>query len=110
MRIGIPAEIYPGEARVAATPDTVKKLAASGRHTIMVEAGAGVAASIPDAEFVMSGASLGCAADVYGQSDIILKVQRPAAAELRLLRRGSIVIGLLTPHLGVDPLAQAGVT
>ena len=51
MRIGIPAEICPGETRVAATPETVKKLTAGGRHTVIVETGAGVGASIPDAEF-----------------------------------------------------------
>ena len=110
MRIGIPAEIYPGETRVAATPETVKKLSAGGRHAVMVEAGAGVQASIPDAEFVAAGAALGCAADIYSQSDIILKVRGPEAAELPLLRRGSMLVGLLSPHLGVEPLAQAGVT
>ena len=110
MRIGIPAEIYPGETRVAATPETVKKLSAGGRHTIMVEAGAGVNASIPDTEFVTAGATLGCAADVYNQSDIILKVRGPEPAELPMLRRGTILVGLLSPHLGVEALAQAGAT
>src|SRR5688500_4828509 len=110
MRIGIPAERYPGEGRVAATPETVKKLIAGGRHTVLVEAGAGVQASIPDNDFVAAGASLGCDADVYNQSDIILKVRRPEDVELPLLRRGTILVGLLTPHLGVEALAQAGVT
>jgi NAD(P) transhydrogenase subunit alpha len=110
MRIGIPAEIYPGEARVAATPDTVKKLAAGGRHTVIVESGAGVRASIPDREFAAAGATIGCAADVYSQADIILKVRRPQDAELPLLRRGSIVIGLLAPDEGLGPLAQTGVS
>jgi NAD(P) transhydrogenase subunit alpha len=110
MRIGIPAEIYPGETRVAATPETVKKLSAGGRHTILVEAGAGVNASIPDTEFVTAGATLGCAADVYNQSDIILKVRGPEPAELPMLRRGTILVGLLNPHLGVEALAQAGAT
>ena len=45
MRIGIPAEIYPGETRVAATPETVKKLSAGGRHAVMVQSGAGVQAA-----------------------------------------------------------------
>src|SRR5688572_11330422 len=110
MRIGIPAETYPGEGRVAATPETVKKLVAGGRHTVIVESGAGVDASIPDTDFVTAGASIGTRADVYSQSDIVLKVRRPEDAELSQLRRGSILIGLLTPHLGVEPLAQAGVT
>src|SRR5918996_2104943 len=105
MRIGIPAEIYPGEGRVAATPETVKKLVAGGRHTVIVESGAGIHASIPDTEFVTAGASLGCAADIYNQSDIVLKVRRPEDAELPLLRRGSMLIGLLTPDVGIAPLA-----
>jgi NAD(P) transhydrogenase subunit alpha len=110
MRIGIPAEIYPGETRVAATPETIKKLSAGGRHTVMVESGAGQHAAIPDTDFVAAGASLGSAADVYSQSEIILKVRGPEPTELPLLRRGVIVVGLLSPHLGVEPLAQAGIT
>ena len=110
MRIGVPAEIYPGEARVAATPETVKKLTAGGRHTVMVETGAGTRASVSDTEYVTAGATIGCAADIYSRSDIILKVQRPQTSELPLLGRGSILVGLLMPHLGVEPLAQTGVT
>ena len=110
MRIGVPAEIHPGETRVAATPETVKKLTAGGLHTVLVETGAGVAASVPDAAFAAAGATLGCAADVYGQSDIILKVRGPEGPELSILRAGSIVVGLLSPHLGVDDLARTGVT
>src|SRR5688500_15381097 len=98
MRIGVPAEIHPGETRVAATPETVKKLTTGGRHTVLVQAGAGIAASVPDDAFTAAGATIGSAADVYGQSDIILKVRRPEGAELPLLRRGAIVIGLLSPH------------
>src|SRR6186713_3138476 len=110
MHIGVPAEIYPGETRVAATPETVKKLSAGGRHAVMVESGAGIQAAIPDTDWVAAGATLGCAADIYSQSDIILKVRGPEPSELPLLRRGSIVVGLLSPHLGVEPLAQSGVT
>ena len=110
MRIGIPAEIYPGETRVAATPETVKKLSAGGRHAVMVESGAGIQAAIPDTDFVAAGATLGCAADIYNQSEIILKVRGPEPSELPLLRRGVILVGLLSPHLGVEPLAQAGIT
>jgi H+-translocating NAD(P) transhydrogenase subunit alpha len=109
MRIGIPAEIHPGETRVAATPETVRKLSAGGRHAVVVETGAGIHASIPDTEFIGAGATLGCAADTYN-CDIILKVRRPEDPELRLLNRGSILIGLLMPHLGVEALAQSGVT
>ena len=111
MRIGIPAEIYPGETRVAATPDTVKKLATGGRHTIAVQSGAGVAAAIPDGEFAAAGATIvPTAGDLYKQSDIVLKVRRPERQELPLLQRGSILIGLLSPHEGVEDLVTAGIT
>jgi NAD(P) transhydrogenase subunit alpha len=110
MRIGIPAEITPGETRVAATPDTVKKLTAGGRHSVMVQNGAGSGANIPDSDFTAAGAALGGAADVYAQSDVILRVQRPEASELPLLHRGCILIGLLSPHEDLSALAATGVT
>ena len=110
MRIGIPAEISPGETRVAATPETVKKFTAGGRHSVLVQSGAGTGASIPDSEFIAAGATIGCATDVYGQCDIVLKVARPEAAELPQLRRGSILVGLLSPHEDLSPLAATGVT
>jgi H+-translocating NAD(P) transhydrogenase subunit alpha len=110
MRIGIPAEVYPGETRVAATPETVKKLTTGGRHSVIIETNAGAGASIPDARFAAAGASLGCAADIYKSADIILKVRRPVDSELPALRRGSILVGLLSPHEGIDALAATGVT
>ena len=94
MRIGIPAEIYPGETRVAATPETVKKLSIGGRHVVMVETGAGASASIPDTDFVTAGATLGCAADIYTQSEIVLKVRRPEDSELPRARATSPMITL----------------
>src|SRR5687768_18032850 len=110
MRIGIPAEISPGETRVAATPETVKKFTAGGRHSVLVQNGAGMGASIPDSDFTAAGATLACAADVYGQSDVILKVRGPEPSELPLLRRGSILVGLLSPHEDLSDLAATGVT
>jgi NAD(P) transhydrogenase subunit alpha len=110
MRIGVPAEVCPGETRVAATPETVKKLTAGGRHSVIVETNAGACASIPDASFSAAGATLGCAADVYGTADIILKVRPPTESELPALRRGTVLVGLLSPHDGVDALARTGVT
>jgi H+-translocating NAD(P) transhydrogenase subunit alpha len=109
MRIGVPAETEPGETRVAATPETVKKLTAGGRHTVLVENGAGLGASITDEAFVAAGATLGCKADVY-QSDIVLTVQRPEASELPLLRRDGILVGLLSPHEDLSALAATGIT
>jgi alanine dehydrogenase len=89
----------------------VKKLAAGGRHTITVQSGAGEAAFVPDADYQAAGAQISCSpADLYGQSDLVLKVRRPEPSELPLVRRGSALVGLLTPHEGVDTLAQTGVT
>jgi NAD(P) transhydrogenase subunit alpha len=95
MQIGIPAETFPGESRVAATPETVKKLSSAG-HAVLVQSGAGSGASIPDAEFQAAGASvLASAADVYGRADLILKVRAPQGAEAGLLRPGQILVGVL---------------
>jgi NAD(P) transhydrogenase subunit alpha len=113
MRIGVPAEIRPGETRVAATPETVGKLIQKGRHSCIVQSNAGTAASIPDASFEAAGAVLvPHAADIYSQSDVILKVRAPESNELALLRRGSVLIGLLNPHdeAAIEKLAETGVT
>jgi H+-translocating NAD(P) transhydrogenase subunit alpha len=97
MRIGIPAETRAGETRVAATPETVKKMLATG-HTVMVENGAGAGASIPDAEYQAAGATLVSAADLYAKSEIVLKVKAPTAEELSKLPAKSVLIGLLSPY------------
>jgi NAD(P) transhydrogenase subunit alpha len=113
MRIGVPAEIRPGETRVAATPETVGKLVQKGRHTCIVQSNAGTAASIPDPSFEAAGAVIvPHAADVFSQSDVILKVRAPESNELALLRRGSVLIGLLNLHdeAAIEELAETGVT
>ncbi|MGH9253016.1 MAG: Re/Si-specific NAD(P)(+) transhydrogenase subunit alpha [Vicinamibacterales bacterium] len=113
MRIGVPAEIRPGETRVAATPETIGTLARKGGHTCVVQSNAGTAASIPDASFQAAGALIVAhATDVYSQSDIVLKVRGPEPAELALVRRGAILIGLLNPHdeAGIEKLAETGAT
>ncbi|MBN3732821.1 Re/Si-specific NAD(P)(+) transhydrogenase subunit alpha [Burkholderia sp. Tr-20390] len=110
MHIGVPAETRANEARVAATPETVKKYAAAG-HRVSIARGAGVAASYPDGVYAAAGAEL------TGQSaafdvDIVLKVQAPTDAELPLLKRGSVLVGMLEPFDGEQAakLAAAGVT
>jgi len=111
MIIGIPRETRPGETRVAATPETIKKLAASGKHSIVVESGAGEPASMPDAQFAAAGARIGSAAEALG-ADIVLKVRGPAANELTQIRQGALLIGLLNPYDGaaVQSYATAGVS
>lgn len=113
MRIGIPTEIRPGETRVAATPETVKKLAAATFHSVTVQSGAGAGANISDSDFETAGATIaGSAADVYAHAELLLKVRSPDACEVAMLRPGTIVIGLLSPHerSNLDALAQRGVT
>jgi NAD(P) transhydrogenase subunit alpha len=111
MQIGIPRETRAGEARVAATPETVKKMMASGQHAVVVEAGAGTASSAADAAYVAAGATLGSASDALG-SDLVLKVRAPHGDEIPQLKRGASVVGLLDPFdsTGVQALADAGVT
>ena len=111
MLIGIPRETRPGETRVAATPETVKKMAASGKHGIVVEGGAGVDSSIPDADFVAAGARIGSGAEALG-ADLVLKVRGPTAEELAQMKSGATLVGLLNPFdaAGLDACAKAGVT
>src|SRR5207247_322502 len=110
MQIGIPRETRAGETRVAATPETVKKMMASGQHAAVVEAGAGLASSVTDAAYVDAGATVGTASDALG-SDLVLKVRAPRGDELTQLKRGGSVIALLDPFdaAGVQALAAAGV-
>ena len=112
MQIGVPAESRPGETRVAATPETVKKLAAGGRHAILVESGAGVAASVPDREFEAAGAKIVSSARDLSAADIVLKVRGPQDGEVGLFRRGAILIGLLNPYdrAIMESYATAGLT
>ncbi|MBS0327251.1 MAG: Re/Si-specific NAD(P)(+) transhydrogenase subunit alpha [Proteobacteria bacterium] len=111
MLIGIPRETRPGETRVAATPETVKKLAASGKHEIVVEAGAGDASSLPDDGYAAAGARIGSAADALGAA-LVLKVRAPVHDELGRLASGSTLVGMLDPFdtAGVQALAATGVT
>ncbi len=110
MRIGIPAETRPGETRVAATAETVKKLIV-GKHSIVVQAGAGTAAAQPDDAYVAAGASIGSAADAFG-CDMLLKVRTPTAEELAQMKRGTVVVGMLEPFNadGINAMNAAGLT
>ncbi len=81
MMIGVPRETAAGETRVAATPETTKKLKAQG-HTIRVESGAGVAASVTDDAYAAAGAEIVDRAGALG-CDLVLKVRSPSADELR---------------------------
>jgi NAD(P) transhydrogenase subunit alpha len=96
MKIAVPAETEGGEPRVAATPDTVKRLTGLGAE-ISIEAGAGKAAGIPDADFASAGAKIANGAAAK-DADIVLKVRRPSKGELAGYKPGALVIGILDPY------------
>lgn len=112
MQIGIPAEIRAAETRVAATPETVKKLAGTGHHGLLVQSGAGARCSIPDSEYAAAGAAIAPSAAEVFASDIVLKVRGPEPGELPLLKSGGILIGLLAPHRkdGIEAIAKTGIS
>ena len=105
MKIGIPAETRPGETRVAATPETVKKLL-SAKHQVHVQSGAGLSASITDEAFQAAGAQVGSATDAFG-CEMVLKVRAPSADERALMRSGTVVIGMLNPFDADNVAAMA---
>ena len=127
MIVGVPKEVYPGERRVALTPVVVPMLAKAGLE-VVVEAGAGVAAGYPDAQYQEKGAKvLPDRAAVFAQADIIVQVlghganDKNGESDLRLMRQGQALIGFLRP-LGtpaqdgksdaskLQEIAQTGVT
>ena len=110
MRIGVPLETRPGETRVAATPETVKKLISQG-HSVIIQKDAGVRASQPDSAYEAVGATIGSAADAFG-AEIVLKVRAPEAAELKQIKSGSVLIGMLDPfdNDNIAAMATQGVT
>ncbi len=112
MKVGVARETAAGERRVALVPEALGKLTAAGLE-ILVEAGAGAGASIPDQAFADAGAKIVSTDDLYAAADVILRVQKPVGAEVSKLRSGQAVVGLLSPLLDpalMQTLASAGVT
>jgi H+-translocating NAD(P) transhydrogenase subunit alpha len=112
MRIAIPREAEP-EPRVAATPETVKKMKSLGAD-VAIEAGAGIKSGILDSDYEAAGASLHAnAAEAVSDADVVLKVRRPSAQEAAQYKRGAIVVGIMDPYdneVEIQQLAQAGVS
>jgi NAD(P) transhydrogenase subunit alpha len=109
MKVAVAAEVDAGEPRVAATPETVKKMIGLGA-AVAVEPGAGVKSGILDADYSAAGATV--TSDALNGADIVLKVRRPQASELSRFRRGAIVIAVMDPYGHADALrgmAEAGV-
>ena len=102
MRIGVPKEIVPGETRIAASPDSIKKFTALGVE-VLVESGAGAGAQMPDEALAEAGAHIVADAKaVYGDADLVTKVRAPlcdgiAADELSLVKPDAVLVGLLAP-------------
>jgi NAD(P) transhydrogenase subunit alpha len=112
-RIAVIKERRPGETRVAATPETVKKLIGQG-FTVSVETGAGEAASFPDAEFSAAGAEIAkSAADALSSADVVFKVRPPLEDEVAQLKSGAILVSMLDAFNNrpvLDALAAKGVS
>ena len=119
MIVGVPRETFPGERRVALVPSVVPTLAKSGLE-VVVEAGAGIEAGYPDADYIAKGAKIaGDRAEIFRASDIIVQVlahgsnDKTGEADLPLLRRDQVLIGFLRP-LGelktIQQIAATGVT
>src|SRR2546426_869149 len=113
MKIGVPKETAANERRVALTPDVAGRLVKAG-FSVLVERGAGEAASFGDDAFGAAGATLvATAAEAFGQSDIVLKVQLPSAQEARLCREGAALVAVFQPSAqreAVSELAARTVT
>lgn len=108
--IGVVAE-QAAESRVAATPETIKKIVALG-YKVVVQKGAGAKASFPDSEYVAAGAKIVTSAAAW-KADIVLKVDAPNDAEIKRLKKGAILVGLLSPAFKpklLQALAKKGVT
>ena len=110
MRIGVPAETRPGETRVAATAETVKKLVAQ-KHDVLVQSGAGLAASQTDEQYAAAGARIGSCAEALG-AELVLKVRSPAPQDLAQMKSGAVLVGMLEPfHApGIAAMNAAGLT
>ncbi|MBW3631784.1 MAG: Re/Si-specific NAD(P)(+) transhydrogenase subunit alpha [Chloroflexi bacterium] len=112
LTVGVPRETAPGERRVAMTPDTVKRLTASG-VVVKVESGAGLASGHSDDAYVAAGATVVPDTDQVYDAQVVIKVQKPNQDEAARLRRGSTLIALLQPMSNIDlmrDLAERDIT
>ncbi len=113
MKVAIPAEITPGETRVAAVPETVAKLRGAG-FEVVIQKGAGESAHFSDDDYVKAGAVLvGPASDVYAGADVVFKVQPPTTEEVALIDQKSVLVGYVYAYKNqalMEALAERGVT
>ncbi|OFY87228.1 MAG: NAD(P) transhydrogenase subunit alpha [Bacteroidetes bacterium RIFCSPLOWO2_12_FULL_35_15] len=105
MKVGIPSEIFPNELRVAATPKTVKRLQKQG-FEVYIQHNAGIKANFSDKDFEEAGAKIvATAVEIYGKSDIVLKVKEPAMEEVDMMKEGLVMLSYLWPAQN-QPLLQ----
>ncbi|MFM8699797.1 MAG: Re/Si-specific NAD(P)(+) transhydrogenase subunit alpha [Hyphomicrobiales bacterium] len=113
MRIAIIAESDPVESRVAASPETVKRLVAQGA-SIVIQSGSGILSGMTDDDFATAGATIAkTAKDALKDADIVLKVRRPSSAEIKLIKKGALVLAIMDPYDSAEALAAmaaAGLT
>jgi NAD(P) transhydrogenase subunit alpha len=113
MRIAIITETDPVETRVAASAETVKKLVALGA-TVAVQSGAGTHSGMTDDDFAAAGATIAkTAKDALKDAEIVLKVRRPSSAEIKLIKKGALVLAIMDPYDSAEALAAmaaAGLT
>jgi NAD(P) transhydrogenase subunit alpha len=112
-RIAVTKETRAAETRVAATPDSVKKLIAMG-FSVSIETGAGAGASFPDADYLAAGATIAPSAEsALADADVVLKVRAPTDAEIGAMKSGALLVALLNPYNEkplLDALAKRGVS
>ena len=110
MHIGVPLETQTGETRVAATPETIKKLIGQG-HKVTVQSGAGILASVTDSAYEAAGATIGTAADAFA-AQLVFKVNAPYDNELSLMPPGTVLVGMLNPFNNeiIAKMAERGIT
>ena len=112
MKIGIPTETRSAETRVAATPETVKKLV-SQNHEVFVQTGAGLSSSMTDDAYKTAGARIfDRAMDVISTAEMVLKVRAPQENELTAYKSGQVVVGMLNPFdfNSLEAMNKAGLT
>src|SRR6202142_1574750 len=110
MKVAVVAETDAGEPRVAAVPETVKKMIGLGAE-VAVEPGAGVKSGVLDADYMAAGATV--SADALSGADVVLQVRRPQGAELGKLKKGAIVVAIMDPYgndAALRAMADAGIT
>jgi NAD(P) transhydrogenase subunit alpha len=112
MRIAVPREKQPGEARVALVPESVKKLVAAGAE-IGIETGAGVRAGFNDSDYEAAGASIMSRSDLLPEADVLVCVNRPEEDDFARLKAAAVIIGFLKPldePAALEPVISRGLS